>query len=209
MSITETRTLLEGNRRYVSEKTQEDPNFFETLASGQAPKFLWIGCSDSRIPVSMITGGSPGDIFIHRNIANLVVNTDLNLLCVLTYAVEHLKVQHIIVCGHYGCGGIKAATSNQSLGLLDTWLMNIKDVYAKHRDELDELEGEQRCDRLSEWNVRQQVLNLCKTACVQEAWQREVPLQVHGWIYQLSSGLLHDLDVNISGPSDLNSVYHL
>lgn len=201
------KPLLEGNRSFVEQKKASDPDFFERLSEGQKPQYLWIGCSDSRVPADMITGTQPGQIFVHRNIANLVVHTDINLLSVLHYAVNHLEVEHAIVCGHYGCGGIEAALTSQNYGLIDNWLRNIKDVYRLHHEELDLLEPSARVRRLVELNVIEQVYNLCKTSCVQEAWRRKKPLFVHGWVYDVSEGLLRDLDVNIDGPADLAAIY--
>lgn len=198
--------LLDGNRKFVESQLAEDPDYFKRLAQGQRPKYLWIGCSDSRVPADRITGTEPGEVFVHRNVANLVVHTDVNLLSVLTYAVEQLEVEHIIVCGHYGCGGVQAALGTQRLGLLDNWIRNIKDVYRLHDRELDRIKGEARFRRLVELNVIEQVYNLCKTSCVQDAWSRR-PLHVHGWVYDVSDGLLRDLDVNFDGLEDLDEVY--
>jgi len=183
--------LLQENRSWAAETVARDPEFFNRLVNLQNPEYLWIGCSDSRVPANQITGTQPGEIFVHRNVANLVVNTDLNLLSVLQYAVEVLKVQHIIVCGHYGCGGVKAAMTNQSLGIIDKWLRNIKDVYRFHREELDVIENEDlKCDRLVELNVEEQVLNLAKTGIVQKAWKHSHAPHIHGWVYGLHNGLI-------------------
>ena len=175
-----------------SRKIQDDPEYFERLAHIQTPEFLWIGCSDSRVPANEITGTQPGEIFVHRNIANMVVNTDVNLLSVLDYAVNHLKVKHVIICGHYGCGGIKAAATNEDFNLvLNMWLRNIKDVYRIHREELNAIKGEEeRCNRLVELNVQEQVQNLAKSSIIQRAWKEEQRPDLHGWVYGLMDGTI-------------------
>ena len=185
------RLLLE-NKAWAKEKTADDPEFFNRLAGLQTPEFLWIGCSDSRVPANEITGTQPGEIFVHRNVANLVVNTDVNLISVLDYAVNHLKVKHVIVCGHYGCGGVKAAITNQDFkAVLNMWLRNIKDVYRIHRQELDQLTNEEtKSDRLVELNVQEQVFNLSKTSTIQRAWKNEQRPDLHGWVYGLKDGLI-------------------
>lgn len=173
--------LLDNNKKWVAEQTKNDPAFFENLAKGQSPEYLWIGCSDSRVPANEITGTRPGEMFVHRNIANMVVHTDMNLLSVLSYAVEVLKVKHIIVCGHYGCGGVLAAMGNKQFGLIDNWLRHIKDVYRIHQQELDAIQDEHlRGKRLVELNVIEQVSDLAKTSIIQNAWKREQPLHLHG-----------------------------
>ena len=184
--------LLKDNKAWAAEKVQADPQYFDRLAHLQTPEFLWIGCSDSRVPANEITGTQPGEIFVHRNVANLVINTDVNLLSVLDYAVNHLKVQHIIVCGHYGCGGIKAAiTNNDFKPVLNMWLRNIKDVYRIHRVELDAITNDDRkTDRLTELNVQEQVFNLAKTSIIQRAWKNEKRPDLHGWVYGLNDGLI-------------------
>jgi carbonic anhydrase len=184
--------LLEENRAWAAEKILKDPEYFERLSHLQTPEFLWIGCSDSRVPANEITGTQPGEIFVHRNVANMVVNTDVNLLSVLDFAVSQLKVKHVIVCGHYGCGGIKAATTKTDFRpVLNMWLRNIKDVYRLHREELDNLEdGDARCDRLVELNVQEQVYNLAKTSIIQRAWQKEQRPDLHGWVYGLKDGII-------------------
>ncbi|HEX5654159.1 MAG TPA: carbonic anhydrase [Chitinophagaceae bacterium] len=184
--------LLKDNKLWAAEKISADPGYFDRLSHLQTPEFLWIGCSDSRVPANEITGTQPGEIFVHRNIANLVINTDVNLLSVLDYAVNHLKVNHIIVCGHYGCGGIKAATTNHDFKpVLNMWLRNIKDVYRIHRAELDAITREEvKCDRLVELNVREQVFNLAKTSIIQRAWKHEKRPDLHGWVYGLKDGLI-------------------
>lgn len=183
--------LLLENKAWAKEQNKIDPGFFKRLAAQQSPKFLWIGCSDSRVPADKITGTDPGEIFVHRNIANLVVNADINLLSVLQYAVEVLKVEHVIVCGHYGCGGIKAAMSQQYLGIINHWLKNIKDIYRIHRDEIDSFPSdEDRVNRLTELNVQEQVFNLAKTSIIQSAWKHEQRPHLHGWVYGLSDGII-------------------
>ncbi len=184
------RLLLE-NKAWAAEKLQDDPEFFSRLSHLQTPEFLWIGCSDSRVPANEITGTEPGEIFVHRNIANMVVHTDLNLLSVLQYAVEVLHVKHIIVCGHYGCGGVKAALTQHSFGIINKWLRNIKDVYRYHREEVDALEtDEERVDKLIELNVTEQVMNLAKTSIVQKSWKENNYPHLHGWVYSIENGII-------------------
>jgi len=186
--------LLQQNKAWAQLMVNKDKEYFTRLVNIQTPKFLWIGCSDSRVPANEITGTQPGEIFVHRNVANLVVHTDLNLLSVLQYAVEVLKVEHIIVCGHYGCGGVKAAMGHKELGIINKWLRNIKDVYRHHEDELLAISDEgQRVDRLVELNVQEQVLNLAKTSIIQKAWVRTSMPTLHGCVYRLSDGILHDI----------------
>lgn len=183
--------LLLENKAWSEERNLSDPNFFKVLAAQQSPEFLWIGCSDSRVPANQITGTDPGEIFVHRNIANLVVNTDLNMLSVLQYAVEVLKVKHVIVCGHYGCGGIKAAMNQHHYGIINHWLKNIKDVYRLHRDEIDVLKTEEeRVNKLTELNVTEQVFNLAKTSIIQKAWKEDNRPHLHGWVYGLNDGII-------------------
>lgn len=185
--------LLLENKAWAKEMVANDPDFFNRLAKLQTPEFLWIGCSDSRVPANQITGTQPGEVFVHRNIANMVVNTDVNLLSVLDYAVNHLKVKNVIVCGHYGCGGVKAATTNSDLKpVLNMWLRNIKDVIRLHRDELNSIpDEEKRVDRLVELNVREQVMNLAKTSIIQRAWKEDRRPDLHGWVYGLKDGLIN------------------
>ncbi len=185
--------LLLENKVWAAGKIAGDPEYFDRLAHLQTPEFLWIGCSDSRVPANEITGTQPGEIFVHRNIANLVINTDVNLLSVLDYAVHHLKVQHVIVCGHYGCGGIKAATTKTDFKpVLNMWLRNIKDVYRLHRTQLDQITDEEiRCDRLTELNVQEQILNLAKTSIIQRSWKNEKRPDLHGWVYGLKDGIIN------------------
>ena len=200
--------LLEGNRKWVAEKLSEDPQYFEKLVKGQSPPLLWIGCADSRVPANEITNTRPGEVFVHRNIANMVVHTDMNMLSVLDYAVQVLKVKHVIVCGHYGCGGIISAMSNQQFGLLDNWLRNIKDVYRLHQEELDAIPDEdQRCRRLVELNIVEQVFNLCKTSTVQSVWRAKGELFIHGWVYEVGNGIIKDLDITVNDNSALSAIY--
>jgi len=202
--------LLENNKRWVADQLSVDPTYFDKLAQSQHPEYLWIGCSDSRVPANQITGTQPGDVFVHRNIANMVIHSDMNMLSVLSYAVEVLKVKHIIVCGHYGCGGVLAAMENKQFGLIDNWLRHIKDVYRLHYKELNSIQDKkQKADRLVELNVIEQVQDLGKTSIVQNAWKREQPLHLHGWVYDVKDGLIKDLGVNFKGTDDLHSVFHL
>jgi carbonic anhydrase len=204
------KQLLENNKQWVASQLAQDPVYFDKLAHSQNPEYLWIGCSDSRVPANQITGTSPGDIFVHRNIANMVIHSDMNMLSVLSYAVEVLKVKHIIVCGHYGCGGVLAAMENKQFGLIDNWLRHIKDVYRLHFKELDAISNtKDRADRLVELNVIEQVQDLGKTSIVQNAWKREQPLHIHGWVYDVKDGIIKDLRMNFKSTSDLHSVYHL
>lgn len=187
------RLLLE-NKAWAAERIVDDPDFFKRLKNIQSPDYLWIGCSDSRVPANEITGTQPGEIFVHRNIANMVVHTDLNLLSVLQYAVEVLKVKHVIVCGHYGCGGVQAAMTQKSLGIINKWLRNIKDVYRFHREEVDAIQDEtDRSNRLVELNVQEQVLNLAKTSIIQKSWKENKGPDLHGWVYGLHNGLIKPL----------------
>ena len=185
--------LLSANKAWAKQRIEDDPNFFKHLSSLQTPEFLWIGCSDSRVPANQITGTDPGEIFVHRNVANLVLHNDTNLLSVLDYAVTHLQVKHIIVCGHYGCGGIKAAMSNHDYNhLLNMWLRNIKDVYRIHQTELDAMADEElKANRLTELNVQEQVIHLAKTSIVQRAWKKRQAPDLHGWVYGLNDGIIH------------------
>lgn len=185
-----------------------DPDFFTDLSGQQNPEYLWIGCSDSRVPANQIVGMPPGQVFVHRNIANIVVHTDLNCLSVIQFAVEVLKIQHIVVCGHYGCGGVRAALENREHGLIDNWLRHLRDVYRYHQDQFEVLEGESEIlDLLCELNVKEQVANVCHTTIVQNAWKAGQELTVHGWIYRLEDGLLRDLDVCISSPDEIADVH--
>ena len=186
------RLLLE-NKAWAAEKLQDNPEYFSRLAHLQTPEFLWIGCSDSRVPANEITGTHPGEIFVHRNIANMVVHTDLNMLSVLQYAVEVLKVKHVIVCGHYGCGGVKAAMGSHSYGIINKWLRNIKDVYRFHRAEIEGLDEDAKVDKLIELNVKEQVLNLAKTSIIQHSWKENKYPHLHGWVYGLDNGLIKSI----------------
>lgn len=202
------KKLLSNNKKWVVKQLKADPNYFEDLAKGQSPEYLWIGCSDSRVPANVITGTSPGDMFVHRNIANMVIHSDMNLLSVLSYAVEVLKVKHIIVCGHYECGGILAAMGNKQFGLIDNWLRHIKDVYRIHYAELDSIEdSQQRAKRFVEINVMEQVMDLGKTSIVQNAWNRNQMLYVHGWVYDIHDGIIKDLNVTFTGVEDMHKIY--
>ena len=202
------RKLLLGNQKWVEEKLEIDPDFFNKLARGQSPPVMWVGCADSRVPANEITRTPPGEVFVHRNIANVVDHTDMNMLSVLDYAVQVLKVKHVIVCGHYGCGGIKAALSNQQFGLIDNWLRNIKDVYRLHQKELDALKNETlRENRLVELNVIESAFNICKTSTVQNAWNNGQKLHIHGWVYDVSNGLIRDLEVTVRDNSEIGSIY--
>jgi carbonic anhydrase len=202
--------LFHNNKKWVQKKLIEDPEYFVKLSKGQQPDYLWIGCSDSRVPANEITGTEPGEMFVHRNIANMVVHSDMNLLSVLSYAVEVLKVKHIIVCGHYECGGVIAAMGNRQYGLIDNWLRHIKDVYRLHHEELDAIKDSRlRARRFVELNVMEQVSDLCKTTIVQNAWKKKQPLSVHGWVYDVSDGLLKDLNVNVINKEVLHPVYQM
>jgi carbonic anhydrase len=196
--------LLANNRAWVASRLQEDPTFFSRLSEQQAPRFLWIGCSDSRVPANQITGLEPGEVFVHRNIANVVVHTDLNCLSVIQFAVDVIKVEHIIVCGHYGCSGVQAALNGTRVGLADNWLRHVQDVSEQHEKYLGSVVKTERLNRLCELNVLTQVQNVCRTSVVQDAWYRGQSLQVHGWIYGLSNGLITDLNVNGSSAAETN-----
>jgi carbonic anhydrase len=204
------KSLLENNKKWVADKLQLDKDYFLDLSKGQTPPLLWIGCADSRVPANEIIGAKPGEVFVHRNIANMVLHTDMNMLSVLDYAVNVLKVKHIIVCGHYGCGGIKAAMGNDSIGLIDNWIRHIKDVYRVHKSELDAINDEtERFNKFVDFNVIEQVFDLSKTSIVQSAWKNGQELSLHGWVYALTSGVVKDLGVNISNDSELDDVYQL
>ena len=202
------KKILDNNKKWVENKLAISPNYFKNLAEGQNPPLLWIGCSDSRVPANEIIGAEPGEVFVHRNIANIVVHSDMNMLSVLDYAVNALKVKHVIVCGHYGCGGVKAAMGNSSIGIIDNWIRHIKDVYRFHQQELDAIENEkERFNKFIEINVKEQVMNLAKTSIVQNAWKNGQELSLHGWVYGLNDGYVTDLDVNFSCDKDLDDVY--
>ncbi|WP_121808819.1 carbonate dehydratase [Mucilaginibacter kameinonensis] len=200
--------LLEGNKKFIEGALAEDPEYFDKLANGQKPPVLWIGCADSRVPANQITNTAPGEIFVHRNIANMVIHSDMNMLSVLDYAVNVLKVKHVIVTGHYGCGGVNAAMGNNQFGLIDNWLRHIKDVYRLHADELDAIVDEtERSNRLVELNVIENVNNLCKTSIVQNAWKNGQDLSVHGWVYSLSTGVINDMKVSTSSNEKMDAVF--
>jgi carbonic anhydrase len=202
------KKLIDGNRLFSLSKTFNDPEYFKKLSLGQKPNYLWIGCSDSRVPANEVTSTESGEIFVHRNIANMVVHTDFNLMSVVEYAVNVLEVKHIIVCGHYGCGGVRAAMTNKTFGLVDKWLRNIKDVYHKHEDELEKIEDlDKRSDRLTELNVIQQVKNLAETKIVQRAWHNGKQLVIHGWVYGLNNGLITELNTVYNEKEDIPSIY--
>ncbi|GAA4095926.1 carbonate dehydratase [Mucilaginibacter panaciglaebae] len=201
-------SLLEGNKKFVANSLKLDPEYFDKLANGQNPPVLWIGCADSRVPANQITGTQPGEVFVHRNIANMVIHTDMNMLSVLDYAVNVLKVRHVVVTGHYGCGGVLAAMTNKEFGLIDNWLRHIKDVYRLHADELDAIEDQQkRADRLVELNVIENVYNLCKTTIVQNAWANGQELGVHGWVYSIKTGIITDLKVSARDNGNMEDVF--
>jgi carbonic anhydrase len=202
--------LLDNNKKWVAGKLAQDPDYFKKLARGQKPPVLWIGCADSRVPANEIIGAGPGEVFVHRNIANMVVHSDMNMLSVLDYAVNVLQVKHIIVCGHYGCGGVQAAMTNKHIGLIDNWIRHIKDVYRLHRPELDAITDEAaRFDRFVELNVFEQVLDLGKTSIVQAAWERGQEVHVHGWVYAIHDGMIRDLKVTLKDNETLSDVYKL
>jgi len=204
------KDLFARNKKWAEGIKEKSPTFFEDLARQQNPEYLWIGCSDSRVPANEIGNLLPGSIFVHRNIANIVVHTDLNCLSVIQYAVDVLHVKHIIVCGHYGCGGIRAALENRDHGLIDNWLRHIKDIYRYHREKLDTVEDERgRIDLLCELNVVEQVANVCHTTIVQNAWMAGQQLSVHGWIYSIENGILKDLDVCFSSADEISSLHRL
>jgi carbonic anhydrase len=202
------QNFLGGNKQFVENALKEDPEYFTNLAKGQAPPVLWIGCADSRVPANQITNTKPGEVFVHRNIANVVVHTDMNMLSVLDYAVNVLKVKHVIVTGHYGCGGVIAAMSNKQFGLIDNWLLHIKDVYRLHAAELDAIADEAaRANRLVEVNVMESVYNLCTTSIVQNAWHSGQQLGVHGWVYDLNTGIITDLKVSNYDNQNIGNVF--
>ena len=200
--------LFDNNRKWARRITERDPDFFQSLAAQQLPKHLWIGCSDSRVPANEIVGLRPGELFVHRNVANIVVHSDLNCLSVLQYAIDVLKVEHVIVCGHYGCGGVRAAYLRSSLGLIDNWLRHVQDVRDRHDRLIAQTDGEAAgIDRLCELNVVDQVRNVCQTTIVQDAWRRAQPLTVHGWIYDVADGLLRDLRSTATSAEEAGAAY--
>jgi carbonic anhydrase len=202
------KRLFDNNRAWAARIVQQDPEFFAKLAAQQGPEYLWIGCSDSRVPANQIVGLLPGEVFVHRNVANVVVHADLNCLSVIQFAVEILKVRHVIVCGHYGCGGVRAAYQDDRLGLVDNWLRHVQDVAQKYRGALADVQSEPaRVDRLCELNVIEQVANVCQTTILQDAWSRGQDISVHGWIYDLNDGLLRDLKIGASDADGFNRAY--
>ena len=201
--------LFDNNTRWADSITGEDPEYFSKLSKQQSPEYLWVGCSDSRVPANQIIGLPPGEVFVHRNIANVVVHTDLNAQSVLQYAVDVLKVKHIMVVGHYGCGGIMAALQDRQFGLIDNWLRNIRDIYYHFREQFEGLDEQQKVDLLCELNVKAQVRNISHSPIVQNAWRRGQPLAVHGWIYGISNGLIKDLDVTLDSPDQIPPMYRL
>ena len=202
------QALLEGNKKFIERSLSEDPQYFEKLAKGQKPPVLWIGCADSRVPANQITNTPPGEVFVHRNIANMVIHSDMNMLSVLDYAVNVLEVKHVIVTGHYGCGGVIAAMTNKQFGLIDNWLRHIKDVYRLHAAELDAIDDEtQRANRFVEFNVMENVYNLCKTSIVQNAWQKGQQLGVHGWVYSIETGVITDLKLSTYDNAKMAEVF--
>lgn len=197
-------SLFENNRKWAKRIKEEQPDFFEELSKDQNPEYLWIGCSDSRVPANEIVDLAPGDLFVHRNVANLVVHSDLNSQAVIQYAVEVLKVKHVIICGHYGCGGVRASMQDQSFGLIDNWLLHIKDIYRQFEDEISSIKGEnEKVNKLCERNVYAQVMNVCHNPFVQQAWKKGQQLSIHGWIYSLEDGLIKDLDLCFSSNDEL------
>jgi len=204
------KKILDNNKKWVETQLAIDKEYFKDLAKGQQPPLLWIGCSDSRVPANEIIGAKPGEVFVHRNIANMVIHSDMNMLSVLDYAVNVLKVKHVIVCGHYGCGGVKAAMGNQSIGLIDNWIRHIKDVYRLHEEYLNSISDEdERFNKFVEVDAQEQVFDLAKTSIVQNAWRNGQDLTLHGWTYGLNSGYVTDLGVNMSSNSELDEVYRL
>jgi carbonic anhydrase len=204
------KKILDNNKKWVEDQLSIDPEYFKDLAKSQTPPLLWIGCSDSRVPANEIIGAKPGEVFVHRNIANMVIHSDMNMLSVLDYAVNVLKVKHVIVCGHYGCGGIRAAMGNDSIGIIDNWIRHIKDIYRLHHQYLDSIVDEnERFNKFVEINVKEQVYDLAKTSIVQSAWKSGQELTIHGWVYGLNSGFVTDLGVNFNSDKDLSGVYQL
>ena len=204
------KILLDNNRQWASKRRAEDPEFFLRLSRQQKPKYLWIGCSDSRVPANQIIGLDPGEVFVHRNVANQVIHTDFNAISVMQYAIEYLDIRHIIVCGHYECGGIFAALQPRQFGIVDNWLRGIKDLHAEYQDEISSIKDEHmRANRLSELNVEKQVKNIGHSPIVQNAWKRGQPLSVHGWIYSIEDGLVRDLNMTITGRDQISSTHRL
>ncbi len=203
------RQLIANNKEWAARMREQDPDFFNNLVNQQSPEYMWIGCSDSRVPANQITGMAPGEVFVHRNVANQVIQTDFNCLSVLQYAVDELKIKHILVVGHYGCGGVRAATESCTHGLVDHWLFPIKDIYREHQKELEVIADEtDRLNRLCELNVIEQVRNLAKTTIVQQAWDRGQELSLHGWVYSLEDGIVRDMEVTVNDRASLERIYH-
>ena len=201
------KSLLDNNKALVAETLEKDPTYFDNLAKGQQPPVLWIGCADSRVPANQIIGAQPGEVFVHRNIANMVIHSDINMLSVLDYAVNVLKVKHVIVCGHYGCGGVQTAMTNKQVGIIDNWIRHIKDVYRFHKKELDAISNEQeRFDRFVELNVFEQVQDLAKTSIIQNAWEHNQEIHLHGWVYGINNGIIKDLDITLRDNRSLEAV---
>lgn len=200
-------TLFDNNRAWAQAISARDPHFFETLSKQQSPRYLWIGCSDSRVPANEIVGLLPGELFVHRNVANVVLHTDLNCLAVLQYAVDVLRVEHIIVCGHYGCGGVQAAYRREALGLIDNWLRYVRDVHDRHATALSGRDSDEAVDRLCELNVIEQARHVCRTTIVRDAWERAQPLSIHSWIYALRDGLLRDLQFTVTAAAEVEPLY--
>ena len=204
------KKIIENNKVWVENQLKLDADYFKDLSKGQNPPLLWIGCSDSRVPANEIIGAKPGEVFVHRNIANMVIHSDMNMLSVLDYAVNVLKVKHVIVCGHYGCGGVKAAMGNDSIGIIDNWIRHIKDIYRLHNTYLNSIENvEERFNTFVEINAKEQVFDLAKTSIVQGAWRNGQDLTLHGWVYGLNSGFVTDLNVNFSSNNDLDAADRL
>ncbi len=204
------KDILNKNKKWAADKLSENPAYFDEMAKGQHPPLLWLGCADSRVPASEVIGAEPGEVFTHRNIANMAIHTDINMLSVLEYAVNALKVRHIIVCGHYGCGGVKAAMGNDTVGFVGKWIRHIKDIYRMYRDELDAIADEnKRWDRLVELNVKEQVTDLAKTSIVQSAWKDGQFLHLHGWVYDIKTGIANDLEVSMEDSSNLDELYQI
>ncbi|WP_144392744.1 carbonate dehydratase [Pleionea sediminis] len=201
--------LMNNNRQWAKLRLEQDENFFKDLAKQQTPRYLWVGCSDSRVPANEIVGLAPGELFVHRNIANIVIHTDFNCMSVIQFAIEVLKVQHVIVCGHYGCGGVRASLENDEVGLVDSWLRNLRDIYFHHQEELTSLKKDDCVNRLCELNVKTQVFNIAKTKIAQHAWDRGKSLSIHGWIYSIEDGLIKDLGVTQSSREQLHNIYQL
>lgn len=204
------KQLIENNKEWVAKQLDKDPHFFTKLSKGQEPPLLWIGCSDSRVPANEIIGAPPGEVFVHRNIANMVIHTDMSMLSVLDYAINVLRVKHVIVCGHYGCGGVQAALTNKHFGLIDNWIRHIKDVYRFHHKELNKITDEkEKFDRFVELNVKEQVLDLAKTSILQNAWETGQHVHLHGWVYDIKDGFVKDLEITLKDNNSLSEVYKL